>query len=89
VDAYAGARALSRSWFRPVDPALIRKWQERGKVTPIMEVDPDAPEPEEGKEPATRIKRDRQHRTLYPLAGLRAAAAKAWGEAPKVRGRAA
>jgi hypothetical protein len=78
VDAYAGARALSRSWFRPVDPALIRKWQERGKVVPVLEPDPADPD-------KTRLVRDERGRTLYPLAGLREAAAKAWGEAPKVR----
>jgi hypothetical protein len=89
VDAYAGARALSRSWFRPVDPGLIRQWQHRGKVLPVTEPDPDAPPPSEGKEPARRIKKDERGRTLYPLAGLRDAATKAWGEAPKVRGRAA
>lgn len=75
VDAYAGARALSRTWFRPVDPSLIRKWQQRGKVLPVQD--------------GEQVVRDERGRTLYRLAELRAAATKAWGEAPKVRGRAA
>ncbi|MEV1331140.1 hypothetical protein AB0J20_16360 [Micromonospora costi] len=32
VDAYAGAADLAMRWSRPVDPALIRKWAQLGKV---------------------------------------------------------
>jgi hypothetical protein len=85
VDAYAGARALARAWYREVDAGLIRVWTVRRKVVPVMEDDPTGPEPAAGEQRRQRIMRDERGRTLYRLADLRATATKLWGEAPTVR----
>jgi hypothetical protein len=56
VDAYAGARDLSRRWRREVAPGLIRVWQCRNKVAPATESDPTDPR-------QRRIVRDERGRT--------------------------
>jgi hypothetical protein len=84
VDAYAGARHLSLTWYRPVAPGTMRAWASQGKVSPVMVPDPTGKLDEEG-EPVMVRKVDDRARTLYLLADLVAAAEKAWGPAPKVR----
>lgn len=74
VDVYAAAADLAMMWLRPVDPALLRQWAARGRVSPVMEPDPAYPARE-------RPARDGRGRTLYPLDALREYARSIWGDA--------
>lgn len=96
VDAYAGARALSLTWFRPVAVGTIRAWASKGKVDPIsvpdpsgrMTPDPDGKRDDQGQPvmvPVMVRQTDDRGRTLYRLADLVEAARRAWGDEPKVR----
>lgn len=72
VDAYALAAHLAVRWMRPVDPAAIRQWASRGKITAVEEPDPARPE-------QTRAKRDERNRVLYDLAAVVTYAERIWG----------
>lgn len=75
VDAYAAAAYLSWRWDRLVEPALVRKWGQRHRLT-LRALVRDGDTVVEGE-----LLRDHLGRVLFVLGELEAHAVKVWGEA--------
>lgn len=73
-DAYAVASHLALKWMRPVDPALIRKWSQRGHINPVMAADPKPSDPDN----VSRV-RDGKNRTQYVISEVVQYAESIWG----------
>lgn len=81
ADAYAIAAHLAIKWMRPVDPATIRGWAHRGRITPVTRSDPSPSDPDR-----VAIVRDERSRTQYRVIEVVDYARKAWGEPYRPQG---
>jgi hypothetical protein len=75
VDVYAVAAHLAVTWMRPVDPAAVKKWSQRGHINPVTEE----------ADGERRVVRDGRNRTLYALAEAVDYATSLWGPPARLR----
>jgi hypothetical protein len=76
ADAYMIASHLSQTWMRPVDPAAIKKWAQRGHLAAVTEDDGEG---------GQRLLRDGKNRTQYRIAEALEYAESLWGPPAVVR----